>query len=136
MARDQMIVQKIEAVLDDINSEVENRCGQHLEFWHSMEKRLLNEGELSVANPPFAETCLRLQTEAIYNQEEDEFEAKTCYSHSPNADPGELDKVSKEVKRLFGFLSLRAVGTGSRALKTRDRRVVKHNSQNKYPVLL
>jgi putative ATP-dependent endonuclease of the OLD family len=59
---------------------------------------------------------LRLETEAVYNPEEDEFEAKTCYSRSPNAEPGELDKVSKEVKRLFGFLYLRAVRTGSRAL--------------------
>ena len=35
---------KIEVVLTDINAEVENRCGQHLEFWHTAEKRLLNEG--------------------------------------------------------------------------------------------
>ncbi len=61
-------------------------------------------------------SCLRLETEAVYNPEEDEFEAKTCYSRSPNAEPGELDKVSKEVERLFGFLYLRAVRTGSRAL--------------------
>ncbi|MFA4987539.1 MAG: AAA family ATPase [Candidatus Brocadiia bacterium] len=53
---------------------------------------------------------------AEYNPAEDEFEAKTCYSHSPNAEPGEFVKVSKEVKRLFGFLYLRAVRTGSRAL--------------------
>ncbi len=107
---------KIEVVLIDISAEVENRCGQHLEFWHTTEKRLLNEGEVETANPPFVVSCLRLETQAIYNPEEDEFEAKTCYSHSPNAEPGELDKVSKEIKRLFGFLYLRAVRTGSRAL--------------------
>jgi putative ATP-dependent endonuclease of OLD family len=107
---------KIEVVLTDINAEVENRCGQHLEFWHTDEKRLLNEGEADAANPPLVVSCLRLETEAAYNAQEDEFEAKTCYSHSPNAEPGELDKVSKEVKRLFGFLYLRAVRTGSRAL--------------------
>jgi putative ATP-dependent endonuclease of OLD family len=107
---------KIEVVLTDINAEVENRCGQHLEFWHTAEKRLLNEGEADAANPPLVVSCLRLETEAAYNAEEDEFEAKTCYSHSPNAETGELDKVSKEVKRLFGFLYLRAVRTGSRAL--------------------
>ena len=107
---------KIEVILTDINAEVENRCGQHLEFWHTAEKRLLIEGEADAANPPLVVSCLRLETEAIYNPEEDEFEAKTCYSHSPNAEPGEMDKVSKEVKRLFGFLYLRAVRTGSRAL--------------------
>ena len=34
---------KIEVVLVDINPEVENRCGQHLEFWQTAERRLLNE---------------------------------------------------------------------------------------------
>ena len=106
---------KIEVVLTDINAEVENRCGHRLD-WHTAEKRLLSEGEADAANPPLIVRCLRLETEATYNAEEDQFEAKPCYSHSPNAEPGELDKVSKEVKRLFGFLHLRAVRTGSRAL--------------------
>lgn len=107
---------RVEVVLIDISAEVENRCGQHLEFWHTTDRRLLNEGEAAAANPPLVVSCLRLETEAVYNPEEDEFEAKTCYSYSPNAEPGELDKVSKEIKRLFGFLYLRAVRTGSRAL--------------------
>lgn len=107
---------RIEVILTDINAEVENRCGQHLEFWNTEEKRLLNEGEIDQANPPLVVSCLRLETLAAYNQEEDEFEAQTYYSRSPGADPGELDKVSKDVKRMFGFLYLRAVRTGSRAL--------------------
>lgn len=107
---------KIEVVLNDIDAEVENRCGQHLEFWHTAEQRLLNEGEVDQANPPLVVSCLRLETLAVYNPEEDEFEAQTFYSRSPGAEPGELDKVSKEVKRMFGFLYLRAVRTGSRAL--------------------
>lgn len=106
----------IEVVLTDINADVENRCGQHLEFWHTLEKRLLEQGEVDQANPPSVVTCLRLETKAIYNPEEDEFEAQTYYSRSPGAEAGELDKVSKDVKRMFGFLYLRAVRTGSRAL--------------------
>lgn len=106
----------IEVVLTDINAEVENRCGQHLEFWNTAETRLLNEGEVDEANPPIVVTCLRLETKAVYNAEEDEFEAQTYYSRSPGAEIGELDKVSKDVKRIFGFLYLRAVRTGSRAL--------------------
>lgn len=106
----------IEVVLTDINAEVENRCGQHLEFWNTVEKRLLNEGEVDQAIPPLVVTCLRLETQAVYNLEEDEFEAQTYYSRSPGAEPGELNKVNKDVKRMFGFLYLRAVRTGSRAL--------------------
>jgi putative ATP-dependent endonuclease of the OLD family len=107
---------RIEVVLIDISAEVENRCGQHLEFWNIAEKRLLNEGEVGQANPPQVVSCLRLETSAAYNPEEDEFEAQTYYSRSPSAEPGELDKVRKDVKRMFGFLYLRAVRTGSRAL--------------------
>lgn len=107
---------RIEVILTDINAEVENRCGQHLEFWNTEEKRLLNEGEIDQANPPVVVSCLRLETLAAYDPEEDEFEAQTYFSRSPGADPGELDKVSKDVKRMFGFLYLRAVRTGSRAL--------------------
>ena len=107
---------RIEVVLTDINSEVENRCGQHIEFWNTVEKRLLSEGEVDQAIPPLVVSCLRLETLAVYNPEEDEFEAQTYYSRSPGAEPGELDKVSKDVKRMFGFLYLRAVRTGSRAL--------------------
>jgi putative ATP-dependent endonuclease of the OLD family len=106
----------IAVVLTDISAEVENRCGQHLEFWHTVEHRILGPGEAAAANPPFVVSCLRLETQAQYNPEEDEFEAHTYYTHSPNAEPGELDRVGKDIKRLFGFLYLRAVRTGSRAL--------------------
>ena len=107
---------KIEVVLTDINPEVENRCAQHLEFWNTAEKRLLDEGEIDQANPPLVVSCLRLETIGVYNPEEDEFEAQTYYSHSPSAGIDKLDKVGKDVKRMFGFLYLRAIRTGSRAL--------------------
>lgn len=107
---------RIAVVLVDINAEVENRCGQHLEFWHTVEGRVLGPGEAAEANPPLVVSCLRLETQAWYNAEEDEFEAQTYFSHSPNAEPDELDRVGRDIKRLFGFLYLRAVRTGSRAL--------------------
>lgn len=107
---------RIEVVLTGLSEEVESRCGQHLEFWNAEELRCLSSGELASANPPSSEKCLRLETIGIYNREEDEFEAQTYYSHSPTAEPGELDKVGKPVKRLFGFLYLRTLRTGSRAL--------------------
>mgnify|MGYP003648934027 CR=1 FL=1 len=107
---------RIQVILTDLSEEVENRCGQHLEFWNTEEKRLLVSGEVEQANPTKVISCLRLETLGIYNKEEDEFEAQTYYSHSPTAEAGELDKVSKAVKRMFGFLYLRTIRTGSRAL--------------------
>lgn len=107
---------RIAVVLIDISAEVENRCGQHLEFWNTADRRVLGPGEVAEANPPLVVTCLRLETVAKYNSEEDEFEAQTFFTHSPSAEPDELVRVGKDVKRLFGFLYLRAVRTGSRAL--------------------
>lgn len=106
----------IKLLLIDISDEVENRCGQHIEFWHKTEKRILRRNESHLANTEQSQTCLRLETIGFYNIEEDEFEAQTYFSHSPSAPEGELVKVGKVVKRMFGFLYLRTIRTGSRAL--------------------
>jgi len=107
---------RISVTLVDISAEVENRCGQHLEFWHTVDRRVLGPGEAAEANPPLVVSCLRLETQARYSPDEDEFEAQTYFTHSPTAEPDQLDRVGRDVKRLFGFLYLRAVRTGSRAL--------------------
>ncbi|MGE0468193.1 MAG: ATP-dependent endonuclease [Nitrospira sp.] len=107
---------RIEVVLLDLDTELENRCGANIEFWKLSERRVLGEGEADAANLPETVTCLRLETIAQYDLEEDEFEAQTFFSHSPHADAGQLTRVPKEIKRLFGFLYLRALRTGTRAL--------------------
>ena len=74
---------KIEVVLIEVSQEVENRCGANLEFWRTAERRILVAGEVDAANPPDVVKCLRLETLARYNPEEDEFETKTYFSHTP-----------------------------------------------------
>lgn len=105
----------IEVMLVDLSAEVERTCFAHTELWHTQEQRLLAQGEADQGLPPNVVRCLRLQTQAAYNPEEDEFEADTFFSHSPNNLDGELVRVGK-VKRIFGFLYLRTLRTGSRAL--------------------
>lgn len=107
---------RIEVVLVKPSEAVLNVCGGHLEFWHVEQRRLLGQAEVDLANPPTSIPCLRLVTIGAYNPEEDEFEARTFFSHSPDADEGELTPVSRKIKREFGFLYLRALRTGSRAL--------------------
>ena len=107
---------RIEVMLINLSAEVERICFAHTELWHLEEKRLLEQGQADQGVPPTVVRCLRLQTDAAYNPEEDEFEADTYFSHSPNSIDGELDRVGKKVKRLFGFLYLRTLRTGSRAL--------------------
>jgi putative ATP-dependent endonuclease of OLD family len=107
---------RVEVLLIELSAEVQKRCGGHLEFWHLTEKRLLTEGEAKAAAPGTSIPCLRLETVGQSNPEEDEFEAETLYTHSPTAAEGEKDLVNRQIKRLFGFLYLRALRTGSRAL--------------------
>lgn len=107
---------RVEVVLIELSAEIDAKCGGNSEFWHVGEQRLLGPGEVEAANPPQVVPCLRLETIGRYDAAEDEFEAKTYYSRSPDADPGELTAVSKSIKRQFGFLYLRALRTGSRAL--------------------
>ena len=107
---------RIEAVLIEPGAEIAAKCGGNMEFWHLAEQRLLGPGELAAANPPVVVPCLRVETIGKYDPDEDEFEAKTFFSHSPDAPAGELTAVPKPIKRLFGFLYLRALRTGTRAL--------------------
>ena len=107
---------RIEVVLVELSPEVQNRCGTNLEFWKPAQRQLLGPGEVDQANPPDVLSCLRLETLASYDPAEDEFQAQTYYSHSPHAEPDELTPVRKDIKRLLGFLYLRARRTGSRAL--------------------
>jgi putative ATP-dependent endonuclease of OLD family len=112
----QPIPLRIEAVVIELSADVSTKCGGHIEFWHTTEQRLLEPGEVEAANPPLVLPCLRLETVGRYNPEEDEFEAKTYFSHSPDALDGELSTLPRPIKRLFGFLYLRTLRTGSRAL--------------------
>lgn len=108
---------RIEVVLTQPSASVMAKCGGHLEFWHTEEKRLIGQGEADLVSAPVTVPCLRLETVGQYDEEEDEFVAKTYFVHSPDAAEGEEKKVvPRPIKREFGFLYLRALRTGSRAL--------------------
>lgn len=111
-----VIPARVEVVLTELTSEIELTCPNHIELWHTEEQRILEEGEIAQANPPKVVRCLRLETVAQYNREDDEFEANTFFSHGTSNHDGTPEKVGKRLKRLFGFLYLRALRTGTRAL--------------------
>ncbi len=106
---------RIEVLLTELSAEVENACGGHLEFWCEAERRILQRGEIELANAPATKPCLRLETIGRYDSEEDDFEAQTYFSHGARPD-GSLEAVGKRIKRLIGFIYLRTLRTGSRAL--------------------
>jgi predicted ATP-dependent endonuclease of OLD family len=120
---------RVEVLLTELSSEVQKRCGKHLEFWHIAEKRLLTEGEVKEAAVNISIPCLRLETVGQYDPVEDEFSAETLYTHSPDALDGVNDPVRREIKRLFGFLYLRALRTGIFAMEEPEIAVQPHTQR-------
>ena len=106
---------RIEGILTDLSDAALSTFSRNIEFWHLTEKQLLIEGELSETDRTGVVPCVRLELIGMYDLEEDEFQAKTYYSHSPDESEG-LTEVSRAAKRQIGFLYLRAIRTGSRAL--------------------
>lgn len=107
---------RIEVVLIDLTDDIKKLCAANLEFWHKTDKRLLDEGEIGNADDPNVELCLRLVTVAQYDVEEDQFFAKTIYGRSDDDDDADPRSIPTKVKRAIGFLYLRTIRTGSRAL--------------------
>jgi len=64
---------------------------------------------------PHVEAALRVGFTGKYDEDEDDF-AGTTYFLSPTSDDGEFDPFKTSDKRKCGFLFLRTLRTGSRAL--------------------
>lgn len=106
---------RIEALLTNLTEEITRQCANNLDFWHKTEKRILAEGEIDIVDRDSVEFCLRLITVARYEPDEDQFVAKTIYGHSEEPED-ERKNIPNRVKRSFGFLYLRTLRTGSKAL--------------------
>ena len=107
---------EVDVTLTELSEEVAKKCAPHAHHWHLDKKDVLAQGEADVVDDPRVCECLRLKTIASYNREEDEFEAQTFFVDGPPNSEGGLAGVPRNIKRLFGFLYLRALRTGSRAL--------------------
>lgn len=107
----------IDAYLIDMSEELKSIFGSHLTFWSTREKRLLSSGEIDLVDEREVIECLHLRFIGKYDSEEDEFSAKTFYVNTVGTeDEDELKEIYKSKKRLIGFLYLRALRTGRRAL--------------------
>jgi putative ATP-dependent endonuclease of the OLD family len=107
---------RIELTLVDVAPSLQKTCAGYLDRWHTAERRVLESGEIDKVDGRDNKWCLRLLTLAAYNEEEDEFEAETYFLKAYDPDNGQTPRVPRNIKRTFGFLYLRALRTGSRAL--------------------
>ncbi len=107
---------RIEVLLTEVTPTIEKACGNYLERWDPASRRILGQGEVDQVDGAGHVWCLRLLTIARYNKEEDEFETATHYAKAYDPEKEDDSRVPRVIKRNFGFLYLRALRTGSRAL--------------------
>ena len=114
--REEPIEIRIEVLLTNVTPSIRRSCRNYLERWDPTNRRNLGQGEIDQVNRSGLVWCLRLLTVARYNKEEDEFEAATHYAKAYDPEEEDDSRVPRAIKRNFGFLYLRALRTGSRAL--------------------
>ena len=108
---------RLEVVLTDLTDEVLTRFRTHREYWNTATNELLDE----TAAPEDVDgndvvPALRIRFEGVYDAEEDEFRAETYFASPPADDETRRPRASRADKRHFGFIYLRALRTGARAL--------------------
>ena len=111
------ILIKLEVVLTDLADDVLTKFRMHLEYWNTATDSLLDE----TAAPEDVDNddvvpALRIKFEGAYDIEEDEFRAATYFASPPVDEEERRARVTRPAKRQFGFIYLRALRTGARAL--------------------
>lgn len=106
----------IEVVLTGLSVEQEVQFRNHLEWWNNSEKRLIDGPPPESTDLESVSSALRLGFRGYYDKEEDDFFGETTFL-SPQLDEGKSDnRLTTKDKRLCGFLYLRTLRTGTRAL--------------------
>lgn len=106
---------QIEATVTELNEEQEARFKDHLEFWDSETESLISEPPASQTDKETVAPAIRVVFFGHYDRDEDDFAGQT-YFVSPESEEGELEQFHTRDKRYCGFLFLRTLRTGSRAL--------------------
>lgn len=105
----------IEVVVVDLTEDQQRHFRSHLEWWHNENQTLLDGPPPELTDDEKVVPALRVSFKGSYDEEEDDFIGKTFFE-SPIKDDGSRDIFSTKDKRLCGFLLLRTLRTGSRAL--------------------
>jgi putative ATP-dependent endonuclease of OLD family len=114
-AEDQALQIRVDVTIIDLSEEQRNRFGDYIEFWDNKEKKLYQEAAPEGVDADTISPALRVTFVGEYDPEEDDFEGKTFYTLTL-ADGYTPQAFSKKDKQVCGFLYLRSIRTGSRAL--------------------
>ena len=105
---------EIEVAITGLSEEQKARFGDYVEFWNSLADAFYDEPNPAGIDPEHIAEALRVTFHGWYDTEEDDFEGKTYFTRSLTE--GNPEEFRKKDKQLCGFLYLRSLRTGSRAL--------------------
>jgi putative ATP-dependent endonuclease of the OLD family len=106
---------EVEITIVDLSAEQARHFKGSLEFWDDATGVLLAGPPIGAIEQPSVKEALRVGFRGWYEADDDDFKAQTFFC-SPPQDSGEQPSFRTVDKRLCGFLLLRALRTGSRAL--------------------
>jgi putative ATP-dependent endonuclease of OLD family len=105
----------VEVVIVDLSDEQQRYFRNHLEWWNTNDNSIIEGPPPESTDGEGVVPALRLGFIGHYDEEEDDFTSRTFFL-SPEKDDGAFDSFGTRDKRLCGFLFLRTLRTGSRAL--------------------
>jgi len=106
---------KVEAVITDLSDEQKRHFKDHIEWWDVNANALIEGPPPEKTDDPGVVPALRVGFTGRYDSEEDDFTGETFFL-SPLREDNTHTPFTKAHKRLCGFLFLRTLRTGSRAL--------------------
>lgn len=105
----------VEVIVADLSEDQARHFRDHIEWWDESAQTLLEGPPPEGTDKPTVKPALRVGFTGTYDSEEDDFVGSTHFL-SPQKDDGGYDTFKTSDKRLCGFLYLRTLRTGSRAL--------------------
>ncbi|MBU9172966.1 ATP-dependent nuclease [Burkholderia gladioli] len=114
-AEDQALQIRVDVTIIDLSEEQHNRFGDYIEFWDNKGKELYQEAAPEGVDADTISSALRVTFIGEYDPEEDDFDGRTFFTLTL-VDGGKPQTFSRKDKQVCGFLYLRSIRTGSRAL--------------------
>jgi len=106
---------EIEVTVADLTEEQKAKFGDYVEFWDSTTDTFYDQPNPAGVDLAHITEALRVTFHGWYDKEEDDFEGRTFFTRSlTESERPEL--FSRRDKQVCGFLYLRSLRTGSRAL--------------------
>lgn len=106
---------EVEVIVIDLNEEQKGRFGDYIEFWDSATNTFYQEANPAGVDEATITEALRVTFHGWYDPDEDDFEGRSYFSRSLSEGDTPVFFTKKD-KQTCGFLYLRSLRTGSRAL--------------------